>query len=497
MLRTSSYVIYVDLPNESDQMLLVHGYTGAYDQVSGRVANYVRSLESKKPPKPLYGDWSPEPFVDDAVLPSEQTINTLKKRGYLTELSVDAEQALFDKLTKVRHTAAGRYPGYVFMPTYDCNLRCSYCFQDHMRRDNACRTMLKTMSPATVDRIFAAMPKIEEYHQIPPTEKPHRSITFFGGEPLLARNRPIIEYIIAKAQETSTPSFGVVSNATELQEYRHLLGPELISFIQITLDGPPHEHNKRRIYADGSGSFEQIAQNISMALELKVRISVRLNIDRNNIHELPELAREIIKRGWHHYDNFHAYTAPINAANDRTDRKTTFSSWELDRAITELHKQDQDMFVIERPDMRLRSQAGQIFTSQSLPSLQPSFCGANTSMYVIDAFANLFACWERTGDERIRIGYITEESDLVIEDAMNKLWRSRNVTTNAICRQCRYAHYCGGGCAVLAENRHGELSANFCDGYAARFRAGVAESYQKHIASQQEAVKTESLCEEV
>ena len=61
MLRTSSYTIYVDLPGNDEEMLLVQTYTGAFDRVSRRVATYVRSLEAGRPPKPLYGDWTPEP----------------------------------------------------------------------------------------------------------------------------------------------------------------------------------------------------------------------------------------------------------------------------------------------------------------------------------------------------------------------------------------------------------------------------------------------------
>src|SRR5690349_1262281 len=34
VLRTSSYVIYVDLPGEPNDMLLVHSYAGTYDKVS-------------------------------------------------------------------------------------------------------------------------------------------------------------------------------------------------------------------------------------------------------------------------------------------------------------------------------------------------------------------------------------------------------------------------------------------------------------------------------
>jgi len=52
MLRASSDNIYVDLPRNREAMLLGHGYSGAYDTVSPRVATYVRSLEA------AVGKWS-------------------------------------------------------------------------------------------------------------------------------------------------------------------------------------------------------------------------------------------------------------------------------------------------------------------------------------------------------------------------------------------------------------------------------------------------------
>ncbi|MFM6730282.1 MAG: hypothetical protein ACKPJN_06435, partial [Microcystis panniformis] len=105
MLRTSSYTIYVDLPSSTDEMLLVHGYTGAYNKVSRRVATYLRSLEVKAPPKPLYGDWTPEPAINGEITPpAEATIELLKKRGYLTKMTPEEEEAFFVKLaTKLHH----------------------------------------------------------------------------------------------------------------------------------------------------------------------------------------------------------------------------------------------------------------------------------------------------------------------------------------------------------------------------------------------------------
>ena len=40
-----------DSPETSDQVLLVHGYSGAYDLVDKQVATYLRSLETLRPPE--------------------------------------------------------------------------------------------------------------------------------------------------------------------------------------------------------------------------------------------------------------------------------------------------------------------------------------------------------------------------------------------------------------------------------------------------------------
>ena len=394
MIRTSSYTIYADLPKEQEKMLLVHGYTGSYDKVSRRVATYLRSLEVKNPPKPLYGDWSPEPPIDGEVIsPSQATIELLKRRGYLTDKTVEEEQAFFVQMaTKLHHLASRLMPSYVFMPTYSCNLRCSYCFQDHMRTNPAFKHLLKTMQPEMVDRIFAAMPQIEAGHGVTEDMDLPRNITFFGGEPLLAESRSTVEYIINKALSLGKANFSAVTNGTELDAYQDLLGEDKISFLQITLDGTQAEHDKRRIYADGSGSFEKIARNITMALDLGVRIEVRMNIDRNNLHQLPDLADEIVARGWNSYQNFSAYTAVVTTSelNDKTSIKTTFNSWELDKALDEMRQQYPNMKAIDRPDDGLMARVRQIFEQRKspLPNLSASFCGAHNKMYVLDPFGD-------------------------------------------------------------------------------------------------------------
>jgi len=481
LLRTSSYVIYADLPGEPDYLLLVHGYTGAFDRVSSRVATYLRALEDRRAPKPLYGDWAPDPEVVAAPDLPDQYIEVLLRRGYLTYLPREEELERFT-ITADRIHAGPTYPGYILMPTYNCNLRCFYCFQDHMRTDERFAYLLKRMSIPMADRIFDAMPQIESMHGIEQEAGYRRPITLFGGEPLLRENRDLIEHILVRARDGGTPSLTAITNGTDLDAYEDLLGPDGLSWFQITIDGIPEEHDRRRIYADGRGSFAQIAANISLALERQARVSIRMNIDRNNVTDLPVLAQIFTDHGWADDPGFSAYTAPVHASNEKTDRANTFSSWELDQALDELRAQHPVMMMIGRPDDGLRSRALSIFSDGGHPSLQPSYCGAHNGMYVIDRFGDLYACWERTGNAKIRIGHIRPDSTVELDQVNAGMWRGRTVTSNPVCKQCRYALYCGGGCAVLAEGRKGRIDRNFCDGYGFRFRAMVAEAFQAYKA---------------
>lgn len=500
-MRTSSYTIYVDLPDNPNEMLLVHGYTGAYDKVSRKVATYVRSLEIRRPPKPLYGEWTDESAVDGRVEPpSSATIDVLRRRGYLTDMNVEKEQEFFHKMVgRIHERNLKGAPGYIIMPTYNCNLRCAYCFQDHMRSNPLYGHLLRPMSLEMVDRIFEGIRNIELMHGLEENGSPRkRGIGFFGGEPLLAASRSTIQYIMEKTWKMGPAVFWGISNATELDAYEDLLGPDKIMRLQVTLDGIPSEHDKRRVYADGSGSWDRIARNITMALEHGVKISVRMNLDRNNINQLPELATIFSAQGWDRSPHFSAYTAPIHAVNDNVDRATTMDSWQLDQKLKEMQKEFPVLARIIGPDDMIKDRARGLFDKPEtfIPELKESFCSAHHKMYIFDAFADIYACWERTGDSNIRVGRIKEDGTLEMKEETLNLWRSRTVSTNPVCSQCRYALYCGGGCAVLAEGKTGKYHMNFCDGYASRFRANVAEAYIDHISGVAVVAKGARICDQ-
>jgi len=349
-----------------------------------------------------------------------------------------------------------------------------------------------------VDRIWRGMDNIDAAHGIDLTDRPPRNITLFGGEPLLAESRPLIDYMMKKASETGGANFNAVSNCTDLHAYRDVLGPGGIGAIQVTLDGPPEEHDQRRIYADGSGSFERIAENVTMALERGTVISARMNIDRNNVGRLPALAAEFERRGWDRSPLFSAYVAAVHAHNENVEKGSTLDSWQLGQAIAGLQEEFPAMALINKPDDGLLQRVRGLFERRAdpMPLLKSSFCGAHTSMYVIDAFADIYACWERTGDAKMRIGAIAEDGEVRMNSALFNMWRRRNVTTNPVCRSCRYNTYCGGGCAIYAGEQHGgDMFTNFCDGFGKRFRDSVARAYGDFVSGAPARPVPESVCD--
>jgi len=296
----------------------------------------------------------------------------------------------------------------------------------------------------------------------------------------------VVEHIIRSQQRIDvSASFTAITNATELDAFIDLLSPTAISSIQVTLDGPKGLHDRRRIYANGSGSFEKILEHIQLALDSNVKVSVRVNVDRHNVEFLPDLANVLNSRGFDSYQNFSAYLAPINdytGLKNAGTREDFFNSWELGLALRALHDSNRETRIFSRVDGGIRDRVMGIFRSGERDSQKTAFCGAHTGMYIFDSFGNIFACWDRTGDERLRIGTVGEDSKITI-NGMGDLWRSRNVASNDICKQCRYALHCGGGCAALAEVTSGTIMSNFCNAYGKRFRAAVAEAYEAHSAS--------------
>jgi uncharacterized protein len=482
-LRLSNYTIFVEL--DEVKTLLIHGYSGAWDIVTSDSEAAIRSYRRGPEFKPLIGRAFSNPKNDDKSSFSGNCLDGamveyLTSRGYLTDLSVREEQEHVNALAAGLHRIS-RFdpPAYVFALTYSCNLRCSYCFQDALRSRPEHRSRLALMSVEMVDRIFAAMPQVEARHGFSGKDargRPGRSITLFGGEPLLAFHHDLVKYILERAKSDGSFSCLAVTNGTELHHYQDLIGPEKISFLQVTLDGPPAVHDKRRIGHDKLPTFDRIADNIDLALGLGAQVKVRINTDQHNVVSLPEITRVFDARGWFEAPNFSAYVTPVHESAGSGHDACGFGSWSLTSELAALAREHPRVGKISGPDTHWERRVREILRGglDPLLNMKPSFCGAHAQTWVFDAFGDIYACWERAGYLKDRIGRLSSDAELIMDDRVERAWRGRTVTANPVCGRCPYAFYCGGGCALLAERANGAMNSNYCDDFSRRFKALAA-----------------------
>ena len=228
-LRVSSYMIPVKLEKEEGKYMLIHGYTGAADIVSDSFLNKIKS------------------FADNHNF-SESVLQTLIKRGYITTKTQNEEYEYVARMAKALHKESDiLLASFTWVVSYNCNFRCPYCFEERNLKDGQ---NVLVFTKEQVDIAYAVQDRIQ----------PHRKlrkniITLYGGEPLLAENKDIVNYIVDEGRRRGY-KFVAVTNGYEIDQFVNLLGEDGIYRLQITLDGPREIHNQRRIHYKDSNTFD-------------------------------------------------------------------------------------------------------------------------------------------------------------------------------------------------------------------------------------------------
>ena len=159
------------------------------------------------------------------------------------------------------------------VPTYRCNFRCPYCYQDHEHSI--------IMSEETQDAIIKYVRKhISKYTAV--------EVSWFGGEPLLCKD--IIIRISGELKKICNDRYkqfksSITTNGYGLTKdvFEKLLDVGVVRYF-ITIDGLAPEHNRQRYLASKQGTFDTIIGNLlSIKTVSKCRhfvINIRSNISK-------------------------------------------------------------------------------------------------------------------------------------------------------------------------------------------------------------------------
>lgn len=456
MCRVSKNNIYLKLKKDPEKYLLVQGYRGSFDVVDRSIAEALCNGEKN---------------LEYLKTLSDEDREILTKRGYLTSATEAEEEEIISKISDILNRVSKNTLTITIMPTYNCNFRCEYCFEQNLLKKGK-EWLSGKMTAEIVDSIFIQLDKYKK------AGKKISSVYLFGGEPLLRNNKDIVEYICKKCREAEIP-ISCISNGYDLDKYIDLLKEYKFDKIQITVDGIGKEHDKRRFLAGGQGTYNRIMNNIQLALDNGINITVRTNVNKKNTDSIEVLINEYKKRGWVGMKNFNYYFKATLRCYEEIG--TALSDVELMHQLAEQYGDTPQRFQFNTIYQGLSNSIGYMLKNNSIAPLRSGYCGAHTGMYTIDPYGDIYPCWDVLAQDDCKIGKVDLEKNEFIFNNNHDKWKKRTVDKIEDCKECKYKLFCGGGCSAQAKVVSNDINRAYCDDFTNIFDEVVVEIVEKNL----------------
>lgn len=379
----------------------------------------------------LSGNFSdPEMWIEKGyLLSSEDSENSPYKEKYFDFIDErdDSEVQIF------------------WVPTYSCNFKCSYCYQEEYAPAPSHNTL-------EVQQSFFNYVKSEFAGR-------KKYITVFGGEPLLPSEsqKNLIEHLIEEANKQSL-SLAFVTNGYSLTEYIPILKKGIIREVQVTLDGIGQTHDTRRPLKGGGSSYQQVIDGIDSAIKNELTVNLRVVLDRDNIKELTQLTQLAREKGWIDSPYFKTQLGRNYELHTcQNDQNRLYDRVSLYKDLYEMIKVDPTILDFHKPAFSLSK-----FLSEQgeLPQALYDSCPGCKTEWAFDYTGNIYSCTATVGKAGEELG--TFFPKVTKKDKIIEQWEERDVTTIPECQSCSLQLACGGGCASIAKNKSGKILSPDC-----------------------------------
>ena len=343
-------------------------------------------------------------------------IDRLSKRGVIANFD---EQAALEAIGRAS-CAAPRGIGLTICPTMGCNFDCPYCFENHRAGK---------MSPQVQDDVVALAQRM-----LDASGTQSLSVTWFGGEPLLAPDviDALSRRLMALVEERDGDyTASIVTNGYLLTPgIVKMLGRNKVQSAQITIDGLGATHDATRHLAGGGATFERITQNLR-SCKIPFRVSVRHNVHEANMHEMGELEAFVRQMAAESGNSISYYPAPVSGSQTADERG---------KQVGLLCENDDSDVSVRRDALNFRPGRG-------------IYCGAHHLWTVgIDDKGNLQKCWEAVDKPHLSFGTAHDwdpTDPLATASNPNNLTMFLNTACpvpDEECRECVWLPMCVGGC---------------------------------------------------
>lgn len=191
--------------------------------------------------------------------PSEELMSLIEE-GYLST----------KRPTSIRHQSTDKCQIYLerkvdsitLQVTQDCNFRCKYCIYSEEKNKKQRSHKHENMAWDTAKRAI-------DFYQEHSIDSKYKSISFYGGEPLLQFD------LIRKVVEYSEGVFAGVPLLFNMTTNGSLLNEQIVDFLVehsfhllVSVDGIKTTHDKNRVFRNGNGTYDIVMSNLN-AIEAK------------------------------------------------------------------------------------------------------------------------------------------------------------------------------------------------------------------------------------
>lgn len=400
------------------RMVLWNTYTGAISVFKpGQIAT-VESLLSRKK------GFSGEPTG---------MAKYLSDRGFLVRREVD-EFGRFRLAHGRDHYRQDRLE-LILLASEDCNFRCTYCYEDFARG---------TMKPEVREGIKAMLQRrVRSLRQL--------SVEWFGGEPLYGWEAvsDLGPFIHSFCKENG------IAFSSHMTTNGYLLTPDVaaqllswnIRDFQITLDGLPEIHDRRRQGRDGSGTFDTILANLKAlsATDEQFSVTVRMNFDHENIPQLLPLL-DLLKAELGTDPRFQPYFFAVERWGSVNDNNPSICGIkDADTAYWHLMDAARERGMNTGPGVKQHR-----FGSGACYAARPN-------NFIIGASGKLMKCTVALDKEDQNVvGSISPEGDVKIDSDKLAMWTGPVFEDDRVCKKCHVLPICQGMFCPLERMHNGE-----------------------------------------